>query len=761
MKDPTPASSGRLGSLGRLGTFCARRKLEIIGSWILAAIVIGVSALFWGGELVNDFEIPGAGSQQAQDLLDETFPQISGNPAQLVYQAREGTLESPANQAAVEQSLENASNVSGVVGVGNPFTQQGALLNETGEIAFVNVQFATESFDVSQSQIDDLKGGTQAPLENADVNLNFTGPVITNNVQVNDTVSEALGLTVAVVILLIVLGTVVYAILPIFTALMSVGIGLLLVQLEADLVNLNTITPTLATMLGLGVGIDYSLFIITRHKQALEAGYEPGEAAGIATATAGRAVIFAATTVVVSVLALAVFGLSFITLMGVSAVVAVVVSMLAANTLLPGLLGLFGHRVNSLRVPYFGRPKPAGHEQDSGVARWGRFVTRRAIFVAPIVVIVLLILALPVAKVQLGASDAGTYPKGETERIAYDQISDAFGVGWNGPLQIAVDQSADPSITDQLAEAISQTDGVLLVQEPTVNQAQTTASIIAIPTTAPQSEATSELVSTLREDVIPGVIGTSDASAFVGGTTAAFDDIASRITDRLFFFLLVAVGVIFLILMTAFRSVPVGVKAAAVMLLSALASFGVLIAVFQFGWGIELVGLDETGPIESYLPPIVFAILFGLSTDYEVFIMSRIREEYATGKSAQESVTIGVAAIGKVVIAAALIMTAVFLSFTLADDRVIKEFGLALGISILIDAFLVRLTLVPAIMHLGGKRMWWMPAWLDRILPRIDIEPPASALAELEDPTDVPPDPEPATGSSPRGAGQVGRLRSD
>ncbi len=737
MKEPRPASSGELGALGRLGYHCARRRFAVITGWILVAIVVGVSAFFWGGTLVNDFKIPGSGSQEAQDLLEETFVEASGNPAQLVYQAREGTLESPENQQAIAASLEAAATVDGVIAVGNPYEEQGGLLNETGEIALVNVQFSKQSFDVTRDQIDDLENGTESALGDAPIDLNFTGPVITNNLQVDDSLSEAIGLAFAILILLIVLGTVVYAILPIATALVSVGIGLLLVQLEADLVSLNTITPTLATMLGLGVGIDYSLFIITRHKQALEAGYDPREAAGIATATAGRAVVFAATTVVVSVLALAVFGLDFITLMGVSAVIAVVVSMVAANTLLPGLLGLFGHHVNSLRVPYFGRPRPRGYEQNSGVAKWGRFVTRRAIFVAPIAVILLLVLALPVARVQLGASDAGTFPKGQTERTAYDQISDAFGVGVNGPLQIVVNQSAVPEVTDQLAEAISQTDGVASVNPPTVNQTETTAIIVAVPTTAPQSEATSDLVSNLRDDVIPGVIDGRDASAFVGGTTAAFDDIAEKIQDRLFAFLLIVVGVIFLILMTAFRSVPVGVKAAIVMLLSALASFGVLIAVFQFGWGLEIFGLDETGPIESYLPPIVFAILFGLSTDYEVFIMSRIREEYASGVAPREAVTRGVAAVGRVVVAAALIMAAVFLSFTLADDRVIKEFGVALGISILIDAFIVRLTLVPAIMYLGGKRMWWMPRWLDRVLPPLTIEPPTDAIADLEDPLDA------------------------
>jgi RND superfamily putative drug exporter len=385
------------------------------------------------------------------------------------------------------------------------------------------------------------------------------------------------------------------------------------------------------------------------------------------------------------------------------------------------VLGLLGHRVNSLPLPHF--RERTSYETESGTA-WGRLVTRRAVVFAPLSLIILIVLAIPVLFVDLGASDAGTYPKGQTSRIAYDQIATAFGPGFNGPLLVAVDQSADPSVTDDLAQAIAATDGVAAVQTPLVNDQGTTAALTVIPTTSPQSSDTEDLVKDLRDDVIPGVIGDKDASAYVGGVTAAFGDIASRIADRLGWFLLAVCGIVLLILMTSFRSVPVGVKTALTMLLSAMATFGVVIAVFQFGWGLELIGLDQTGPITSYLPPIVFAILFGLSMDYELFLVSRIREEYARGAGARPAIIRGMGAIGKVVVSAALIMATVFLSFLITDNSLVKEFGLALGVAVLIDAFIVRLTLVPAVMYLMGERMWWMPRWLDRVLPPLNIEPP-------------------------------------
>ncbi len=711
-----------LGALGRFGAACARRGALAVGVWILVAAAVAAAATLWGGQLVNDFVIPGSDSQRAQDLLEETFPQVAGNSATVVFASETGTLTDPQQQQAVQAALMSAGQIEGVVSVSNPYTQAGSL-NQAQTLAFSNVQFIEQSFDVSQAQIDDLKSGVDGAVAGVPIEVDYTGAVITNNIEPDDTSSELIGIIVALIILLVLLGTLVSAVVPILMALVAVGVGLALVQLEADIVNLNLITPTLATMLGLGVGIDYSLFILTRFRQGLRDGYEPDQAAGIATATAGRAILFAAATVVISVGALVVFGMSFITVLGLGAAVTVVTAVVAAITLLPAVLGLLGHRVTALKVPWLGERRLRLNPANSVVAHWARVVTSKAAFVAPAAVVVLVVLALPATGVDLGASDAGTAPKGQTQRTAYDQLAEAFGQGVNGPLLIAVNQSQAPEITDQIAQAVSQTEGVAAVNEPVVNQQGTTAVISVVPTTSPQSDQTSELVSRLRDDVIPGVIGDQDASAFVGGVTAAFDDIATRITDRLIYFVLIVMAIIFLILTTAFRSLAVGIQAAVCMLLSAAASFGVLVAVFQEGWLIDAVGLDTTGPIESYLPPVVFAILFGLSTDYQVFITSRIREDFSRGEQPRQAVRTGMYAVGPVVAAAALIMTAVFLSFILADTRVIKEFGLALGVSILIDAFIVRLTLVPAIFHLAGRHMWWMPAWLDRILPPLTIEP--------------------------------------
>ncbi len=732
---PAPADLGALGALGRWGRFCFRHRWPVVGVWIVVIAVLATSASLFGGTLSNAVEIPGTDSQRGQDLLDETFPQVAGNAATLVFAARTGTLVDPASQQAVQAALQGAGDIDGVVSVGNPYQQQGGLINEAQTVAFSNVQFAQQSFDVPQSAIDALESEANAAVAGTPVEVNFTGAVITNNITPDDSLSEIIGLTVALVILLIMLGSAVAAIVPIAMAMVALVAGLSLVYLEADFVNLNTITPTLAIMLGLGVGIDYSLFLITRYRQELAAGREVADAVAIATATGGRAVIFAGTMVVLSVASLVVFGLSWMTLIGVGAAVTVVTAVIAANSLVPAALSILGHHVNSLRLPHFRHPR----EDDDGgaIGAWGRLVTRRSLIFGPLALVVLLVLALPVFWVQLGASDAGTYPKGQTERTAYDQISTAFGPGFNGPLVVSINQSADPQVTDRIASAIQGTDGVATVQAPVVNQQGTTAVLSVIPTSSPQSRDTVDLVDTLRDDVIPGAIGGADATAYVGGTTAAFDDIATRIGDRLVWFVLLAGGIVLLIMTTAFRSLSVGVKAFATMLLSAAASFGVLIAVFQFGWGLELIGLDQTGPITSYLPPIVFAILFGLSMDYEVFLVSRIREEFVRGASAPDAITQGVARIGKVVVAAALIMTSVFLSFLLSDSSLVKQFGLALGVSILIDAFIVRLTLVPAVMQVLGERMWWIPRWLDRILPPLTIEPSFDSRAE-DDPT-VPP----------------------
>jgi len=500
-------------------------------------------------------------------------------------------------------------------------------------------------------------------------------------------------------------------------------------------------------MIGLGVGIDYALFIVTRFRQALHDGLKPVDAAAAATATAGRAVIFAGTTVAISISALVVIGLDFITKMGFGAAITVFTAVVAANTLLPAVLSLLGHRIDKGKVPFIRQQDDSyAGRQRTLAARWGRFVTRHAVAVTAATVVGLVVLALPALGVQLGSSDAGSNPTSTTTRRAYDLLSDGFGPGFNGPLLVSVDQRGAPGAAARLTTAFREDPGIASVAPPVFNEARDTAQVIVYPTTSPTSERTEALVDRLREDVVPRTLAGTGAQAYVGGETAMFQDIADRVLGRLPLFLLVAVGITFLILSMAFRSIVIALKASLTTLLSALAAFGVLVAVFQMGWAKELVGLDTTGPIESFLPVIVFSILFGLSMDYEVFLVSRIREEYVHGDEPRPAIIDGMGAIGRVVMAAALIMSVVFFSFMLAPDRVTKEFGLALGVAILIDAFVVRLTLVPAVMWLLDRRAWYMPVWLDRILPRLTIEPPVTE----------PPTPEPKRQPIPAGAAAGG-----
>ena len=519
-------------------------------------------------------------------------------------------------------------------------------------------------------------------------------------------------------------------------ALVSVGLGLSLLTLGAAVTNFNTITPVLATMLGLGVGIDYALFILTRFRQGIHDGLSGEDAAAGAVATAGRAVVFAGLTVAISISALAVIGLDFITKLGLGAAITVVTAVAAAITLLPAILSLLGPRIDKGRVP-FTRRRDASTAAPTArsIARWGRFVTRHARSSAIAATALIVILAIPVFSVQLGSSDAGSNPPDTTTRQAYDLLAEGFGPGFNGPLLVTVDQGSAPGAADRLADAFRRDAGRRVGERPERQRRRRHGAVVTVfPTTSPQDSETQDLVEQLRNDVVPATLDGQDAQAFIGGQTAAFDDVAQRIYERLPLFLLVVIGITFVLISMAFRSIVVALKASITTLMSAFASFGILIAVFQWGWLQGLIGLDRTGPIESFLPVIVFAILFGLSMDYEVFLVSRIREEYVNGSRARPAITRGIGAIGRVVVAAALIMSVVFLSFLLGEDRIIKEFGLALGLAILIDAFVIRLVLVPAVMHLMDERMWYMPRWLDRVLPRLTIEPPTGTATPAEQP---------------------------
>jgi RND superfamily putative drug exporter len=724
------AQTTKSGALSRLTGAIAHHPWRAIGVWVvLIAIVIGAANVF-GGPLRNEFAIPNSDAQRAGDLLEERFPARFGDTATIVFQ-RDAGLAEPDAQAAIGAALAAAAGSARVVNVGDPFAGTDGRLSQTGTIAYADVLFDDFGWSLPAGTIDTLKGNVEAELAGTGVAVAYTGSAVQE--QPSQGASEALGLLAAVIVLLIVFGTVVAAVLPIFLALIAVGIGLTLLTLAAGLTDFNTITPVLATMIGLGVGIDYSLFIVTRFRQALHDGAAPADAARIAASTAGRAVIFAGVTVAISILSLAVIGLDFITKMGIGASLTVLMSVAVAVTLLPAVLALLGHRVDRAKLPFVKQPDDSlAAQQQTTVARWGRFVTRHAVVFTILPLVLVLAAAAPVLTVQLGAADAGSAPEASTNRIAYDWLAEGFGPGFNGPLVIAVDTAGDPAGAERVQEAVAGADGIAFATPVIPNDDGSAAIITAFPTSAPQDQATAELVERLRTDTIPAAVAGTDVRAYVGGATAAFADIADRILDRAPWFLLAIIGITFLILSMAFRSVVIAVKAAITTILSCLASFGIVVLVFQKGYGMELIGLDRTGPIESFLPVIVFALVFGLSMDYEVFLVSRIREMYVHGAAPRIAITDGVAAIGRVIVAAATIMAVVFFAFLTGQDRLIKEFGLALGMAIVIDAFVVRLTLVPALMHLLDRRAWWIPRWFDRILPGLTVEAPAEAERILE-----------------------------
>jgi RND superfamily putative drug exporter len=729
---PSDSPTHRAGALARLARSCALHPWRTITTWVaVLAVVVSASAAF-GGRLVNEFTIPGSETQQATDLLKSRFPANAGDSATLVFTSDRGLRTGAARQGIAAASAA-AAKIPHVVSVGEAYGHKAGAISNDGRIGFVDVRFDEQAFEVDQADVDQLKDAVDAAVRPSGLTVEYGGDVL-NAAPPESGASDVIGLAAAVIVLLLVLGTAVAMSLPIALALTSVGIGVSGLGLAANFTNLNTVTPILAVMLGLGVGIDYALFIVTRFRQALADGEEPVEAATTAAATAGRAVVFAGTTVAISISGLAIIGLSFVTKLGFGAASTVVASVCAAVTLLPAVLAKLGYRVNRLRVPTFvAQDATARGGRPTLVDRWGKAVTHRPRLAAFAALAVLIAVAVPAAALNLGSSDAGTHAKHTTTRKAYDLLSKGFGPGLNGSIKVAVDQSKDRTAATRLEAAIRKTPGVGTVSPPVVNPAGDAAVLLVFPTTKPQANETKDLVDRLRNTTVPQALHGSPAHAYVGGQTAANQDIATRIHERMPYFLALVGGIIFLVLAMAFRSVVIALKAALATLLSGMAAIGSLVAIFQWGWFSSFVGLDRTGPIESYMPMILFAILFGLSMDYEVFLVSRIREAYTHGASARKAITEGVGNIGRVIVAAGTIMVVVFWAFVLGDDRTVKEFGVGLGVAILMDAFVVRMVLVPAVMHLLGDKAWYMPRWLDRALPHLTIEPPGAPAAEEAD----------------------------
>ena len=578
-----------------------------------------------------------------------------------------------------------------------------------------------------------------ARLDQAGIRTEYTGDA--DQPPPEQGASEALGILVALIVLLIVFRTFVAAGVPILFAGVSVLTAFALLFLLANLTDFNTITPILVSMIGIGVGVDYTLFIVTRFRQALHDGMPPREAAAYASATAGRAVIFAGVTVAISITGLAVIGIPFITKLGMGGALGVLTAVLYATFLLPGLLALIGHRIDRLKVPFLRESDDSEATRSKTLmGRWGAFTVRHSGALLIGAIVLLLLLALPVLGTRLGTADASTASKSTTGRQAYDLLTTGFGAGFNGPIPIVVDQGSDKQAAQRVYLAARQLpkSSAAFVQKPIYNKGKDVALVVISPATKPQDAKTDDLIDTLRTVTVPKALGDSEARAYVSGQNAAFIDISNRIYERAPWFLLYIIGVTFIVLSMAFRSIVIAFKAAITTLISATVGFAVLTAVFKMGHGLNLIGLDRTGPIESFVPPIAFAILFGLSMDYEVFLMSRIREEHIHGKVTRDAVRDGVAAIGRVVFAAAIIMSAVFFAFMLAPDRISKEFGLLLAVAILCDALIMRLTVVPALLTLLGEKSWYIPRWLDKVLPNITIEPPTERPVAVTPPTGAP-----------------------
>ena len=720
-------STGTLAAWYRL---CASNPWRvIIGS--LGGIAVLVFLVFAiGGSLKDEFSIPGSDTQKATDLIESEFASEQGGVLNIVFAAPPGQrLDTPERKATIEKAIADlktqkfkaTKDKAGIESVGDPFDNN--TFSSDGRIAYAEAQFDRVIYDKDRESVLKVEDAVRAAVAPAGVEAEYNGdaefPPIEQGPQ------ELLGLLAALIVLLVVFRTFTAAAIPIALALTAVASAFFLLFIIAGFTDINTITPLLVSMIGLGVGIDYSLFIVTRFRQLLHEGLSPRDAASEAGASAGRAVLFAGLTVAISVTGLAFFGLDFVTKLGIGSALGVLTTVIIANSLLIAVLAKLGHKIDRLKVPFL-RPiddSEAAREKTL-IARWGRFVTAHARWVFVIVLLVLLAAAGTSALVRLGASDQGTQPKQQTARKAYDLLAEGFGPGFNGPIPIVVDVNGDQQAPQKLYDRVLGMPGVASVREPQFNKEKSVAIVFVTPNSAPQDEATDTLVDRLRGDVAPAATAGGDAVVYVSGLNAAFKDIADRIMERLPLFLLYIIGVTFIVLAMAFRSIVISLTASITTLLSAFVGFGVLTLVIQEGHLMNLTGLDRTGPIETFVPPIAFAILFGLSMDYMVFLMSRIREEHVHGLNTREAVEHGIAAIGRVVVAAALIMGTVFAAFILTPDRISKEFGLLLAVAILTDALLVRMTLVPSFFTLLGEKTWYMPRWLDRVLPNITIEPP-------------------------------------
>ncbi|QES48090.1 hypothetical protein DEJ50_09960 [Streptomyces venezuelae] len=718
--------------MAAIARWCLRHRLVVVLLWLIALGGTALAAGTAGSAYSNDYEIPGTESGKAADLLRDGFHGQGGDTDTVVWRTPpDRTVRAPDVEQRMTAALDTIAGLPGVGSVAGPYgpgPEGASRISADGRTAYAVVSFDRPADAVPRAQAEAVvKAAKNAQTEADGLRVELGGRAIGLTEAPAAHFAEAIGVAVAALVLFLAFGSLAASLLPIATALVSVGTAYSGISLLGHAMPVADFAPMLGTLVGLGVGIDYALFIVTRHRKGLQRGLPVEEAARTAVATTGRAVVFAGATVCIALLGMLVLRLDFLNGVALAASLTVVLTVAASVTLLPALLSYIGMRALSRRE----RRRLAEHgpqpEGPSGFAvRWSAFVERHPKLLGLVATLVMAVLALPALSLHLGTSDQGNNPATATTRQAYDLLADGFGPGTNGPLALVarLDDAGDRVALDRLGAALRDTEGVASVGPAVVNSSGDTAVLTVVPDSAPQSRDTSELVDRLRQDVVPRAEAGTTMEVYVGGVTAGYDDFAEVIIGKLPLFVGVVIALGCVLLLLAFRSLGIPVKAALMNIAAVASSFGVVVAVFQWGWGSEPMGLGSAGPIEPFLPVIMVSVLFGLSMDYQVFLVSRMYEEWLETGDNRRAVRVGLAETSRVINSAAVIMISVFLAFVLSGDRLIAMFGIALAVAVALDAFVLRTLLVPALMHLLGGANWWLPGWLDRRLPKISIEPP-------------------------------------
>jgi len=733
-----------MSPIARLTRFCIDHRRFVILGWIAVAIAALALSGAVGSRYATNFSLPGTESQRAADLLKRDFPAQAGDSDQIVFAAKQGKVSDPAVRARITPMLASVAKLPHVTGVVSPYAAAGArAVSADGHIAFATVNFDQRANELPKDAVKRVISVARGAGSSA-VQVELGGQAIQQVQEPPLGAATAIGIVAAIVVLLLTFGSFVAMGMPILTALIGLGTGVGLIGLASQAIDMPFFSTELAVMIGLGVGIDYALFIVTRFRENARAGMDVREATIAAMDTAGRAVLFAGLTVIIALLGMFALGISFLYGVAVSSALAVLLVMLASLTVLPALISKFGTRVarpsrRARRRAEAGVPAPTG---PTGWARWAGWVTRRPWVGVTVGLGIMLLLTVPALSMNLGSSDAGNDPTSLTTRRAYDLLAEGFGKGVNGPLVVAaqLSKAGDKAAQAQIGAALRTTPDVAAVAAPRVAPNGQTLVYTVYPRSAPQDQATTDMVENLRDNRLPPVERATGATVLVGGANGAQIDVTHALSSKLPLFIGVVVLLSALLLFIVFRSVVIPLQAAAMNLLSIGASLGVVVAIFQWGWLADLVGIQK-GPIDSFIPVMVFAIVFGLSMDYEVFLVSRIHEVWTKRRDASRAVVEGLASTGRVITAAATIMVCVFLSFVLGDVRAVKLFGLSLAAAVFLDAFVVRSLLLPAVLQLLGRATWWLPDWLERRLPHLAIEPGEAPAPPRDEP---PREPEPA-----------------